>query len=277
MNTLRQRPFSGTPPVLKNLLFINILMFLAMVVLKRTMDINLNQLLGLYYFKSDFFRPYQIVTHVFMHGNFQHILLNMFMLWMFGRVLEQVWGGKRFLFYFLFTALGAAALHMLVLHIELGPMVRDASAFINTPSPDLFDIFISKYVGNPNPQVIDFIKTWTNDPGNLNYSQQATEMINNWMSSPYQAINVPTVGASGAVFGILLAFGVLFPNMPLVLIFFPFFPIKAKYMVMGMAVIELIAGLSWANSNIAHFAHLGGMLFGYLLIKYWNISRQDFY
>ena len=277
MNTFRQGPFANIPPVVKNLLIINVLMFLATEVLKMTMGVNLNQHLGLYYFKSDFFRPYQIVTHMFMHGGFYHILINMFMLWMFGRVLEQVWGGRRFLFYYLFTALGAAALHMFVLHLELGPAIRDFAAFRNTPSPDLFDMFISNHVANPNPQIIEFIKSWMNNPGSTAYAEQAIAMLEGWMSAPYTGINVPTVGASGAVYGVLLAFGVLFPNMPLVLIFLPFFPIKAKYMVIGMVVLELISGLSWSSSNIAHFAHLGGMLFGYILIKYWNTSRKDFY
>ena len=116
-----------------------------------------------------------------------------------------------------------------------------------------------------------------NNAGDVNYASQAVGLIDNWMQSPGTGINVPTVGASGAVYGVLLAFGMLFPNMPLVLIFLPFFPIKAKYMVMGMVVIELIAGLSWSGSNIAHFAHLGGMLFGFILIKYWNTNKKELF
>lgn len=277
MESYRPRPFANIPPVLKNLLIINILMFLAMAVLSRTSAVDLNGMLGLYYFKSEYFRPYQIVTHMFMHGDIMHIMLNMFMLWMFGRVLEQVWGGKRFLFYYLFTALGAAGLHMLVLHIELAPVLRDAEAFRNTPSPELFDLFIKNHVGRASDQAITFISSWLSDPGNPGYAEQAVGMIDQWMTTPGRGINVPTVGASGAVYGVLLAFGMLFPNMPLVLIFLPFFPIKAKYMVMGMVVIELIAGFSWSSSNIAHFAHIGGMLFGYILIKYWNKNRTELY
>jgi membrane associated rhomboid family serine protease len=277
MNTFRPRPFANIPPVVKNLLIINILMFLAFMLLRSTANTNLNQVLGLYYFKSEYFRPYQIVTYMFMHGDHWHIFMNMFMLWMFGRILEQVWGGKRFLIYYFFTALGAAAIHMLVLHLELGPILRDAAAFNNTPSPELFDIFIKDYVGRPTEQVVSFIRAWDNDPGNASYADRAILMVENWLNTPGTGINVPTVGASGAIFGILLAFGMIFPNMPLMLIFLPMFPIKAKYMVIGMGVIELIAGLSWSSSNIAHFAHLGGMLFGFILIKYWNTSRQDFY
>ena len=144
----------------------------------------------------------------------------------------------------------------------------------NTPSPDLFDIFVKDYLKNASPQLIEFIKAWTMSPGNLSYAEEASNFVEKLVES---RMNVPTVGASGAVYGILLAFGMIFPNMPLVLIFLPFFPIKAKYMVIGMGLIELISGLSWSGGNVAHFAHLGGMIFGFILIKYWNTSRQDFY
>jgi membrane associated rhomboid family serine protease len=255
-------------------LIINILMFLATAVVARTLNLDLNQLLGLYYFKSEYFQPYQIVTHMFMHGGLGHIFVNMFMLWMFGRVLEQVWGGKRFLFFYLFTGLGAAALHMLVMHFEIAPLLRDAEAFRNTPSPEIFDLFVQDYVRNPSPQLIEFIRAWVASPGITSYSDQAVLIVDRLVEN---RLNIPTVGASGAVFGILLAFGMIFPNMPLVLIFLPFFPIKAKYMVIAMGILELFAGLTWSGSGIAHFAHLGGMLFGFILIKYWNTNRQNFY
>ncbi len=274
MNTFRPRPFANIPPVVKNLLIINILMFLGYTVIRSTLDVDLNHILGLHYVKSEYFRPYQFVTHMFMHGSVTHIFLNMFMLWMFGRVLEQVWGGKRFLIYYLFTGLGAAALHMFVMHLELGSLLRDATAFQNTPSPDLFDLFLKDHFRGSSPQLSEFLRGWISNPGNDSYAQEASNFVEKIVQN---RINIPTVGASGAIYGILLAFGMIFPNMPLVLIFFPFFPIKAKYMVIGMGVIELVAGLSWAGSNIAHFAHLGGMLFGFILIKYWNTSRQDFY
>jgi membrane associated rhomboid family serine protease len=275
MNGTGPRIFGNVPPVLKNLLIINILMFIGSMVIERTMHVDLNNILGLHYFKSELFRPYQIITHMFMHANLTHIFLNMFMLWMFGRVLEQVWGGRRFLFYYFFTGLGAAALHMLVMHIELSSLARDATAFSNTPSPDLFAAFIKEHLGRSSPpQLYDFIQGWLAHPGDSSYSNQALEFVNQIVKSK---MNIATVGASGAVYGVLLAFGVIFPNMPLVLIFFPFFPIKAKYMVIAMGVLELLYGLSMSGSNVAHFAHLGGMIFGFILIKYWNTSRRNFY
>lgn len=239
-----------------------------------TMNTDLNNILGLHYFKSEYFRPYQIVTHMFMHGSITHIFMNMFMLWMFGKVLEQVWGGKRFLIFYFFTGLGAAALHMLVMHIEFSSLIRDATAFQNTPSAELFDMFVKDHLRNSSPQIYEFVRAWAASPGNVSFSREATQFVDDLVQSK---INVPTVGASGAVYGVLLAFGMIFPNMPLMLIFFPFFPIKAKYMVIGMGVIELIYGFSMSGGNVAHFAHLGGMLFGFILIKYWNTSRQDFY
>jgi membrane associated rhomboid family serine protease len=120
---------------------------------------------------------------------------------------------------------------------------------------------------------VEFIRAWVANPSDASYAQEASNFVDKYV---YREINVPTVGASGAIYGILLAFGMIFPNMPLVLIFFPFFPIRAKYMVIAMGVIELVAGFTMSD-NVAHFAHLGGMVFGFFLIKYWNTSRQDFY
>ena len=270
----RMRIFGNMPPVLKNLLIINILMFILSMVLEGGFGIDLNRYLGLYYFKSEHFQPYQFVTHMFMHGGLAHIFLNMFMLWMFGRVLEQVWGGKRFLIYYFFTGLGAAALHTLVMHIEFSGMMKDAIAFNNTPSAEVFAAFVRHYVSRPSPELTDFVHGWLADPSNTSNITGATDVVNRIVQLN---INIPTVGASGAVYGVLLAFGVLFPNMPLVLIFLPFFPIKAKYMVIGMAVLELVYGLSMPGSNVAHFAHLGGMLFGYILIRFWKNTTNKLY
>lgn len=190
-----------TPVVTKNLLIINGLAFLANMML----PLNLNAGLGLFYPASSHFEPYQLVTHMFMHGNFMHLLFNMYALWLFGRILEQTWGPQRFFVYFMITALGAACFYLFV-----------------------------KYLGG----------------------------------SPDLAR--PVVGASGAVYGLLLGFGMLFPNAELMLIFLPI-PIKAKYFVIGFGLIELFSGLSaGGGGNIAHFAHLGGMLFGFILIRFWG-------
>lgn len=263
----------GVPLVVKNLLIINGLMLLVSFVLASNFEIELNRILGLYYFRSEYFRPYQIITHMFMHGGLAHLFFNMFALWMFGRVLESVWGSKRFLIYYFVTGLGAAALHTFVNYIEISSMANAAKAFINTPSPELFTAFISDHISRPNRQVYDFITSWSYAPNNQAYITQAVAMVEN---SLRLKMNIPTVGASGAVFGVLLAFGMLFPDTRLMLLFPPI-PIKAKYFVIAYGCIELYLGLTRPGSNIAHFAHLGGMLFGFILIKYWQKNTRNFF
>jgi len=228
-------------PVVKNLLLINGLMFLALMV-AQAQQIDLNSLLGLYYPQSSAFKPVQIVTHMFMHGGFLHILMNMFALWMFGNALEMRWGPQRFLTYYLVCGLGAAALHMGVIHFQV--------------------MQLSAQIG-PGEALTVFEQGWDLLQSGRNYADQPLSQLN-------RLANTPTVGASGAVFGLLLGFGMLYPDVPLMLIFFPV-PIKAKYFVMGYAAVELFSGVTQIQGdNIAHFAHLGGMLFGYLLIRYWN-------
>lgn len=179
---------------------------------------------------------------MFLHGGFMHLFFNMFALWMFGGILEQRFGPQRFLTYYLVTGFGAAMLHLAVIHLQVMGLTADVDA--------------------------ETLRTIAAEGRGLletgrNYSDAALGKLN-------ILYNIPTVGASGAVFGLLLAFGMLFPDVPLMLIFFPV-PIKAKYFVIGYAVIELVAGLGRIpGDNIAHFAHLGGMLFGYLLIRFWR-------
>ncbi|MEF8811904.1 MAG: rhomboid family intramembrane serine protease, partial [Bacteroidales bacterium] len=238
----RKSPFGGTPPVVKNLIIINALMLLGYYAFSGA--INLNWTLGLFYWGSDQFEPYQIITHMFMHGNFAHLFFNMFALWMFGRVLENVWGPKRFFIYYFVTGLGAAFLHLMVNHIQI------QSLMAQMPQEQINEVMARGFSALQN---------------NQNFTDPNMAKLN-------LSINIPTVGASGAVFGILLAFGMLFPNTQLLLLFPPI-PIKAKYFVMGYGVIELFLGISQPGSNVAHFAHVGGMLFGFILIKYWN-SRK---
>ena len=252
-------------PAVKNLLIINALLFVATYVLGGQFNLDLTRHLALFYPESDYFRPYQFITHMFMHGSMMHIVFNMYALWMFGSSIENVWGSKRFLFYYLFTGLGAAALHTLVNYLIYSGMASDITAFSNTPSPELFKQFVEAHKGYFNQNVYDFINSWSMSPGDAGYASAALEN----MRQIYQStINIPTVGASGAVFGLLLAFGMMYPNAQLMLLIPPI-PIKAKWMVIGYGAIELVLGISQPGSSIAHFAHLGGMLFGFILIKYW--------
>ena len=242
------RPSINTiPPVVKNLIIINVLMLLATYVLEMR-GIDLTKILGLHYIESSEFKPYQLVTHMFMHGGFMHLAFNMFALWMFGRVLESVWGPKRFFIYYFVTGLGAAALHTLVNYIEFHYLAAKMS-----------------------PETVQMVMSQGTEIFNQgkNFSDSAAGKLN-------LMLNIPTVGASGAVFGILLGFGMLFPNTELMLLFPPI-PIKAKYFVMGYGAIELFSGITGMGANIAHFAHLGGMLFGFFLIRYWNRNTRNFY
>ncbi len=258
-------------PAVKNLIIINVILFVATYLFIFAFNVDLTRLLGLYYFKSDFFKPFQIVTHMFMHGGMFHIFFNMFMLWMFGRILEQVWGTKRFLIFYFVTGLGAAALHILVNYFSLMPMEQAATAFSNTPTPDLFTAFLRQYY--PSHNWGEFITSWQRFPDKISYINEAVSRVELVVDSRY---NIPTVGASGAVYGVLLGFAMLFPNTPLFIWFIPI-PVKAKWVVTGAILIELWQGINMPGSNIAHFAHLGGMLFGFLLIKYWNTNRTNYY
>jgi len=264
---------SSIPPVLKNIIIINVLLFIATQVLEQY-GVNLTQYLALYYPGSEHFQPYQLITHMFMHASLSHIFFNMFGLWMFGRILEQMWGSKRFLIYYMVTGLGAAALHLLVNYFMISGTIADYKALLNTMSPEAFDHFIRAHFQDyRGAGMQDFIDKWYSLPGSAELAataqQGARDLVNGM-------INIPTVGASGAIFGILLAFGMLFPNTEIMLLFPPI-PMKAKYFVMGYGAIELFLGVTQPGSNVAHFAHLGGMIFGFFMIKYWNKHRTTFY
>lgn len=273
MQSYRPPSAGAIPPAVKNLLLLNVIMFVALWIFQ-SMGLDLNSKLGLYFFKSENFVWYQIITHMFMHGGFMHLFFNMFALWMFGRVLESVWGHKRFLIYYFITGLGAAALHTLVNWFSYNDIQQAAIAFGNTPSPELFSSFIREYIANPNPRIYDFIADWSNDANNPEYIRQAVYLA---QSAVDAKLNIPTVGASGAVFGVLLAFGMLFPNTQLMLLFPPI-PIKAKYFVIFYGALELYLGvMQQPGDNVAHFAHLGGMIFGFILLKYWNTNTRNFF
>ena len=242
------RGFLALPPVVKNIILINALMLLADWTVKGVSGTDLSSILGLYYPKSEQFMPLQILTHMFMHANLWHLFFNMFALYMFGGILESVWGPKRFFVYYMICGLGAAFVHETVIMFQYNKL-------INTINPDQLQMVLNDGAA---------------------YLNQGKVFTNETMKDLQMLLNVPTVGASGAVFGILLAFGVLFPNTQLMLLFPPI-PIKAKYFVIGYGAIELWLAVTQPGSNIAHAAHLGGMLFGYILIRYWRKTTKTLY
>jgi membrane associated rhomboid family serine protease len=240
--------FLALPPVVKNLILINVLLLIATWTAKSVFGVDLTTILGLYFPKSEQFMPLQIITHMFMHASFMHLFFNMFALYMFGGILENVWGPKRFLIYYMVCGLGAAFVHESVILYQYNKL-------INSIAPDQLRM------------VLD------NGAAVLNEGKQYADVA---LRDLQMLLNVPTVGASGAIFGVLLAFGVLFPNTQLMLLFPPI-PVKAKYFVLGYGAIELYLAITQPGSNIAHAAHLGGMLFGYILIRYWRKTTTTLY
>ena len=215
---------NNIPTMTKNLLVVNVLAFMATFVLERS-GIDLTRMLGLHFFLASEFHIYQFITYMFLHGGFTHILFNMFALWMFGSVIERVWGPKKFLFYYICCGIGAGFTQELVQYITYSMEGIAAYQYVNA--------------GGVQMTTDAYINLWT------------------------------TIGASGAVYGILLAFGMIFPNERLFIIPFPF-PIKAKWLIVGYIAIELFSAMSGPGDGVAHMAHLGGMLFGFLLIRYWQ-------
>jgi len=233
-----RRGFMGMPPVVLNLIIINALFLLVTIMFRE--KVNLYALLGLHYFSSPDFKTWQFVSYMFMHGDFYHLLFNMFALWMFGSILEQVWGPKRFLTYYMITGIGAGLIQLLVAFIRIqsleGALTPDQLEYVYSHGPDLW--------------------------------KEGKTFTETTMATLHRIINTPMVGASGAVFGILLAFGMMFPNT-MIYVFFAI-PVRAKYFVMIYGAAELYFGVTGTQDGIAHFAHLGGMVFGFFLIKYWK-------
>ncbi|MBL6963292.1 MAG: rhomboid family intramembrane serine protease [Bacteroidetes bacterium] len=250
--------FQILPPIVKNLLIINVIFFVATFLAQR-FNLDLNDKLGLHYFGSQKFQPFQIITYMFMHGGFGHIFFNMFALWMFGYAIENYMGPKRFLIYYLTTGIGAAILHYGVFYLEIRPLLDPINQYLSDPE-------------NVDKQhrLINVLNPIVSQPisiNDLNYDLIETFKID-FLNRPV------VVGASGAVFGILLAFGMMFPNSIIYLYFA--IPVKAKYFVIIYGLLELWLGFSnRGGSNIAHFAHIGGMIFGFILLKYWNIKRLN--
>ena len=234
MTEFRPGRFQMIPPVIKNLIIINVLVFLAQKTFENIGTFSMEDLFALHDIHSVFFKPHQLITYMFLHGSIEHIFFNMFALWMFGAILENYWGPKRFLIFYMVCGIGSALLHLFVLYQEMTPVIESIRQL-------------------PLEQQQDFI------------------------TSPNSPLNGATLGASGAVFGCLAAFGYLFPNSLIYLYFFV--PIKAKWFVLIYAGMELFLGVrNSAGDNVAHWAHLGGAVVGILLVLYWKKhDRRNFY
>jgi membrane associated rhomboid family serine protease len=242
----RLSPFAHIPPVVKNLLIINIIFYIATLMFGGPM---MTQVLGVHYFDSPDFRIWQVITYMFMHdySSLFHILFNMFALYTFGSSIEYIMGSKRFLNFYLITGLGALALQLLVQSFEVYSITGSA---VNNGS---FMVDSLKRTISFNPDLIS--------------KDQASTLLGIYLT--------PMVGASGAIFGLLIAFGMLFPNAELFIMFIPV-PVKAKYIIPVYVLLELFLGVKqFSGDSVAHFAHLGGALFGFILVKMWHLKRHD--
>jgi membrane associated rhomboid family serine protease len=238
--------FRQLPPVTKNLLIINVIVWAFMALVPEATYTRLLNICALHYVSSPAFGAWQLITYMFLHGGFTHLFFNMFALLMFGGIIEWTLGSRRYLFYYMSCGLGAAIIQLIVYAFMLG-----------------------KYDSMYSPEEYQYIiqKGWE-------LLNQGQIFVDPSASALALLVNSPTIGASGAIYGILLAFGMLYPNREMYIMFIPV-PIKAKWMVIGYGLIELSLGLGAVNDGVAHFAHLGGMLFGFLMLYYWK-KRGEF-
>jgi len=237
-NQYRVGGFGGLPVVTKNIIIINVIVFI-MSMLAQSRGVDLTAYLGLHYYLAPDFRPHQFITYIFMHGSISHIFFNMLGIYVFGQALEQVWGPKRYLIFYIVTGLGAALAQYVVMHFQAREIIDWYNARIEMP-------------------------------------EATHDIISQLIDNKFSDLNrLVVVGASGSLFGLLGAFGMLFPNRE---IYIYFFPVKAKWLVIGYGAMELFSG--WRNDpmdNVAHFAHLGGLFIGLILVFIWRKDRTHFY
>ena len=277
MQQYRPTGFRILPPVVKNLLIINTLFFLATLALAKY-HIDLINILGLHYPGASDFKIYQFITYMFMHGGWEHILFNMFALWMFGNVIENVWGGKKFLIFYTLSGLGSGIVYIIWIHFTLSPNLSLLNHLIDQPTAQGIMQYFNEYGFH-----VSHISSALNQSDINSFNQNVTLLEQH--TAPHVAVQqiitflsayksemlnqMVVIGASGAIFGLLLAFGMMFPNS-LIYVYFAI-PVKAKWFVLGYGLLELFSGIKNSQGdNVAHFAHVGGMLVGLLIILYWK-------
>jgi membrane associated rhomboid family serine protease len=268
MSDYRPGRFSILPVVIKNLMIINGLIFLGVSTMPKEIQSWIYDHFALHYWGSDLFMPHQVVTHLFMHGSWGHVISNMFTLWIFGSMLENYVGAKRFITFYMICGLGAAFCHMGVSSYENYQLTQQANAFMDAPTfENLLELRRNFSLEATSGYSIDgLVEALHRDPNNPQIISVAKIFISNFVNA-YR--NVPLVGASGAVYGILFGAAYLFPNV-LIYIYF-LIPIRQKYVAAFMIITEIFVAVeNNPNDNVAHFAHLGGVLISYFLIKNWK-------
>jgi membrane associated rhomboid family serine protease len=255
-------------PVVKNLLLINIIMFALSELAPFGLD--LRDMFGLRYIFAPKFEIFQFVTHMFIHADFGHLFSNMLGLFVFGPMLEQFWGPKRFLIFYMVTGLGAGALFLGINFFETYNMGQATLALMENTTPES----LAQYSRNYIPISPAFINQFANDPNNIELIRDVRRGVERLY---VQVMNAPMYGASGAVYGVLMAFGLLFPNLRLMLLFPPI-PVKAKYLVAVYGIMALFGAIhNTPGDNVAHYAHLGGMLFAWIMVLLWRGDRNNIY
>ena len=266
-------------PAVKNLLILNVLFFAATFVFGRSLDLDLNQWLGLHYVSAKDFGVWQLVTFMFMHGSLSHIFFNMFALWMFGTLIESALGTRKFVAYYLICGVGSGIIQEVATAVDIAPLISAVDSTMSDPTFENVNAFISKHVAvfssESRQLVSSFIERY-NGVVNTDPAEAASAARDFLPTYQDMYINAQTtVGASGAVFGILLAFGMMFPNMRIMMMFPPI-PMKAKWFVIVYGLVELLCGIHGSDyDNVAHWAHLGGMLFGFIMLRYWRVQRYN--
>ena len=277
MNEFRPGRFEVLPPVIKNLLIINVLVFIAQNTVAKQFSFPMDNLFALHTWKSTLFQPWQLITHMFLHGSIGHIFGNMFALWMFGAVLENLWGPKRFLTFYIICGLGAALLHLLFLNYEVSQLTSQYADLVamhlgnKSGAAEAMMNYAKQHHIPLNPEFVTYII------GNPNDYEAAGRLLEGLADSYKETLNTPTIGASGAIFGVLAAFVYLFPNTYLYLYFF--FPIKAKWAGLAYFGYELFFAVkNSAGDNVARWAHVGGAIVGLLIVMTWNkTNKKTFY
>lgn len=270
----------GMTVVVKNIIIINVILVLAQFSLLKV-NINLQDYLALHYWQSADFGSWQLVTHMFMHGSpfdigltISHIFFNMYGLYMFGGILEEYFGPVKFLIFYLVCGVGAALCQLGVYTFEFGSFHSQVMQFAQTADLQHFSWIVQHNSILKDSSIFQqILQYWTSHTDCADCGSVALAKLR---EVDMELMNTSMVGASGAVFGILFGFAYLYPDTELMLMFIPV-PIKAKWMVAGYAAIELFSGFGrFAGDNVAHFAHLGGMLFGFILLRLWNnkISKR---
>lgn len=274
MTQFRPSRYQSLPTVIKNLLIINVLVFLAQSTIGKGGVFNMEAIFGLHHVRSPLFQPWQIITHLFLHGGFMHLLYNMFALWMFGAELEYMWGPKRFLTFYFLCGIGAGIIQLIWLWFQFHDLVNQFAVLQLHPNAEGFTAFYNQYGLNHYPESVAALQNYLADPGNGNTAHEVIAYVS---AFTYSKLSEPTIGASGAIFGILAAFVYLFPNRKLYLYFL--IGIEAKWIGLLYFGFEVFSAFQNSSTdNIAHWAHIGGGLVGFLLVLTWNKqNKRDFY